>query len=383
MCFQLPALLCLSATLILLPGCGGGGSGDKTNPIPPTASPTQSPTVGRLELDGIDSILAEFDNAEYVLIIGDTEGELYAHIEGDTARSEKKLIASASKWLSSAAILALVEQGSMDLSDRPQQYIDWWTEDPTDQRSQITLQHLLAFTSGFTLDDDELGCTRDRETSLDRCSREIYEQGVEYAPGEAFYYSPAHLQIAGLMAEIAAGQPFAEIFRLNVASPLRMDNTEVQQDTANPLLAGGYVSTANDYAHFLAAVLEGVYLPGMREAWEADHTSSPVILANTPVSGYQLADVASIVGGEWHYALGHWRECEEAEWTTSCDDVAIVSSPGAFGWYPWVDFEYGYYGLIATRVIAAGRGSLPSILFGRSLQDHVANQVRALQSAAK
>ena len=55
-------------------------------------------------------------------------------------------------------IMDLVEQGVMSLDDRPQDYLAWWTSDPADPRSEITLEQLLSFTSGFDTGSDDAKC---------------------------------------------------------------------------------------------------------------------------------------------------------------------------------------------------------------------------------
>jgi hypothetical protein len=37
----------------------------------------------------------------------------------------------------------------MSYDDHPQKYIEWWTSDPKDERSWITLSQLLSFSSGL------------------------------------------------------------------------------------------------------------------------------------------------------------------------------------------------------------------------------------------
>ena len=112
----------------------------------------------------------------------------------------------------------------MDWSDRPQKYISWWTNDPTDGRSNITLQTLLSFTSGihsksplfksgFIGDNDRLpspppDCTSDLFDGLrsksnlnsETCVQQIYNLSFIYAPGSTFDYGMNHMDIAGLMA---------------------------------------------------------------------------------------------------------------------------------------------------------------------------------------
>lgn len=53
-------------------------------------------------------------------------------------------------------------------------------------------------------------------------------------------------------------------------------------------------------------------------------------------------------GESWHYSIGHWVE----------DDPVVgdgaFSSPGAFGFYPWIDATKSYYGILARNVSGAG-----------------------------
>ena len=47
----------------------------------------------------------------------------------------------------------------------------------------------------------------------------------------------------------------------------------------------------------------------------------------------------------WHYSIGHWVEDDP---TTNGD--GSFSSPGAYGYYPWIDPSKTYYGLVARSV---------------------------------
>jgi hypothetical protein len=75
-----------------------------------------------------------------------------------------------------------------------------------------------------------------------------------------------------------------------------------------------------------------------------DHTpTSSVIMKNVP-------DVAT-QNGTWHYALGCWRECSAIDYDgTGCDSPGVISSPGAFGFYPWWDQANGHWGVIALQL---------------------------------
>ena len=62
----------------------------------------------------------------------------------------------------------------------------------------------------------------------------------------------------------------------------------------------------------------------------------------------------------WHYSLGHWVENDPERGDGS------FSSPGAFGFYPWINADRSLYGVVAR---AAGAGSgLASARCGRLIR---------------
>ena len=64
-------------------------------------------------------------------------------------------------------------------------------------------------------------------------------------------------------------------------------------------------------------------------------------------------------GEQWHYSVGHWVE----------DDPTVgdgaFSSPGAFGFYPWIDAGKTWYGVLATLNVG---GAIDSVRCGRLIR---------------
>ena len=60
----------------------------------------------------------------------------------------------------------------------------------------------------------------------------------------------------------------------------------------------------------------------------------------------------------WHYSLGHWIEDDPA-------GDGAYSSPGAFGFYPWIDTSKTLYGVVARIVLA---GAYDSALCGAQIR---------------
>ena len=308
------------------------------------------------------SIRSEIDASspsELVVMFGDENGVQFVHEKG-ASQDQVFPIASASKLLSALLIMKLVEDGLMSLDDHPQQYLDWWTDDPSDLRSSVTLAQLLSFTSGFEGGtglggQDGIECVEDRNTTLDSCVREIYDRYFTYDPGTTYFYGPAHLHIAARMAEVATGETWVGLFRRLIYVPLGLEGmtTYTLPSINNPRASGGAIASAANYAKILTSIVAGTLL--------SSESLNTLTQDRTP-QGVTLAYVPTTADG-WHYAFGCWRECLEEEYTSSCDEPGVISSPGAFGFYPWFDQSTGYWGLIATQIRI--RGSSVTVPLGR------------------
>ena len=57
---------------------------------------------------------------------------------------------------------------------------------------------------------------------------------------------------------------------------------------------------------------------------------------------------------DWHYGFGFWKECDEMTYSQSCDESPVISSPGAFGFTPWIDLGNEYWGVIAIQESSNG-----------------------------
>ncbi|WP_379551278.1 serine hydrolase domain-containing protein [Qipengyuania sp. DGS5-3] len=333
---------------LALSACGGGDSAPPAtitpNPDPPTtATPTPDPAPAPAEPDfsAVTAAIEAHSDDNFAVIIGTVDGEVYSYTKGIFPLEEQYQIASASKWLTSSTIMRLVERGAMSLSDRPQDYLAFWTDDAMDPRSRITLEQLLSFTSGFNQQPGSLGCTPALTVTLQQCVEQVYADGIDTDPGSNYSYGPEHMQIAAAMAERATGTPFAELLVIQIAQPLGLSDATgfVSPTQLNPLASGGGASSPRDYALFLEAMLKGEIVSDL-DTFLTDRIPNTPILFRPQASG----DF-----GDWHYALGAFVECDQPVFDSSCSAQMTYSSPGSFGWTPWIDRRTGYWGLIARR----------------------------------
>ncbi len=68
-------------------------------------------------------------------------------------------------------MMRAVEDGSLGLDNLASEHLSYWTKDPSDMRSLITLRHLLGFTSGFT----GAGAASCSGLDFDACVQKTYE----------------------------------------------------------------------------------------------------------------------------------------------------------------------------------------------------------------
>lgn len=131
-------------------------------------------------------------------------------------------------------------------------------------------------------------------------------------------------------------------------------------NAATPLLAGGYNMNTVDYAQFLQRLMTGYYVM-------TDY------LGYNPVATVCSNCFSPLNTANLHYSLFHWIEDqtggyfdEEETYPAGVGD-GVYSSPGAFGYYPWITADKNYYGIVARRETAGSW--LESVVCGQAIRD--------------
>lgn len=328
---QIPSLKCLAAfAALLLPlaACNDDGDGGAT--------------PGSTQFAAVDSAARSAFDTQHIkgmgLSIYNRDGtKVFEQMYGNFSADQRVAIASASKMVSGAVIFRLIDQGFLSLDSTTGQVLGW-----TGEQAAISLRELLSFTSGLA---PENRCTYQSDTTLTDCVNLIAQSGLTAAPGTRFDYGSVHLDVAGRMAEVATGTAWNELFAAQLRDPLGLSSDIVyyanplkSTGTDNPLLAGGLQLTMNEYAH----VLQFVFNKGV---WQGSALLQPGIFDTQTIDPYPDAIIGKSPASNLRYGLTAWLECSTPQ--TGC---AVISSPGAFGFTPWLDRNAGYYAILGMQV---------------------------------
>ncbi len=285
-------------------------------------------------------------------------------------------IASQSKALTSTAILMLMEEGRIGLSDPVSRYIPQFAHTTvatgsdngrviTPAKRSITIRDLLTHTAGISYGNDSIVAplyaakglgpaagwgwyTADKAEPICTTVERLATLPFVKQPGEAFVYG-YNTDVLGCVVERVSGIPLDEFIRTRITQPLDMKDTffflprekrqrlatvylsdstnHVKRAPTGPRGQGDYVdgprrsfsggagllSTAHDYARFLQMLLNGGELDGVR------------ILGPKTIDLMTTNQVGTLYGNTGEgFGLGFG--------TTDRVGANGLSSVGSFGW---------------------------------------------------
>ena len=200
----------------------------------------------------------------------------------------------------------------------------------------------MSHTSGIESGQITLRTLMERRkiTSLDEEVNLFATKPMSGKPGTVFSYGNTGLNIVGRILEVVTHEDFETLFQERIAKPLEMKNTTFAKGkVVNP--SGGASSTTADYMNFLQMILQNGEYKGKQ-------IISPKTIELMQISRTVRAKVvyspAEAIGFE--YGWGEW--ILEKDQT---GNSTVVSSPGLFGTYPWVDLKRNYAAIIFVRNI--------------------------------
>jgi CubicO group peptidase (beta-lactamase class C family) len=289
----------------------------------------------------IESLIAEIPLAGASLLIAQGEAVIYERAFGAYDLSLRLPIASASKWLGAAVIASLLDDGTLHLDERTSDYVESFDDD----KSSITLRQLLAHTSG--LPKGEAPCVDQPDATLAECADAIARLPLDAAPGTAFAYGENSFQVAARMTEVATGKSWDDLFLERMAAPLGLTATDYGLRSrepgyvrvSNPRIGSGLRSTLGDYGRFARMIANRGVIEGRRVLRE----ETVALMADDHTLGAPVAFSPNLLTPHG-YGLGCWRDRVDKQ-----GRALQLSSPGAYGFTPWVDVGLGLAGVLLVR----------------------------------
>ena len=355
--------------------------------------------IAATDLSGAVTLVARRGKVVHFAAFGTTDFEANKPMRTDTLFR----LASMTKPMTAVAVLMLMEEGKLILSDPVSKFIPAFKSPkvaawnlPNDPQGagvrlltadrEVTLQHLLTHTAGLAVGTDGPAAESFRQAklsppiSLAEYSRRVGALPLRFQPGTQWEYSPAAgFAVLGRVVEIVSGMSLDQFFRQRIFSPLGMSNTffdipanratdvaavytmtaqgSVKQEPAAPLPAGveffsgagGLTGTTEDYLRFCQMLLAGGQLEGTRllsrKSVElmTDNAVGDLDLGNYPVEGQALKGYGFGLGVRVRKSTG------ASGWLGSVGDYGWA---GANGTYFWIDPKEQLIGMVmmATRI---------------------------------
>lgn len=325
--------------------------------------------------------LDNFKSLKHMAVsVGNASGQVFFHEKGNTTMDTMMHIASASKWLAGVTIMKGVQDGHLSLDDFVSDHLDYWTTDPSDPRSRITLRHVLSFEDEYVTGGVQ--CPEDQFMACVRYNYEKYNTTGD-EPGTTFHYNEFHLQIGMAMLVSATNRtgPTAHVDLVQEAvfDPAGMDKT-YYENPSNPDFSSMIHTCATDYEKFLHAYTTHQLV--------SKETYDEMGVDHFPDAKFPFP--ASYLG---HYGLGNWYECmlNMGHWRDACTDEHAMSSPGAEGYWPMDARKEQYYFQIATTGGPEFSGALrlklkpmlDAIMTGQPMPETTWSDKEAMQAAER
>ncbi|MBS0263534.1 MAG: beta-lactamase family protein, partial [Planctomycetes bacterium] len=130
-------------------------------------------------------------------------------------------IASMTKPITATALMILVDEGKLSISDPVSKYIPAFADARLatgKPAREITVRDLLTHTSGLTGDQGV------KEGSLEKTVQEMATRTLAFEPGSKWSYSPG-LTVCGRIIEVVSGMPFQDFLARRIFEPLKMRET--------------------------------------------------------------------------------------------------------------------------------------------------------------
>jgi len=285
-----------------------------------STAPLQRPSPAASAISGISASVAELAEVmgpdfNGVLLVKDAVDAAplqasfgMANFERAVANQPATLfqIGSVSKWVTSVAVLRLVDRGVLDL-DRP---IGAWLPELGASGQQVSLRHLMSNTSGIpnalspALRSDPASVMQ--PLSMLQAAQRFAGGAPAFVPGSRFDYVPTNWIVVGAVLERVSGKTFAQVLDEEVFIPAGARSTGLpdagylaRPDAATPY-ASGLPRTPKTTPHVTYVAASGTVYSNAADLARLAET----VYGTALLSAASRAELSRINVVEESYALG-------------------------------------------------------------------------------
>jgi cyclic peptide transporter len=208
------------------------------------------PFVTKDKLKQIDNMVrkemkkGKIPGLSLVIVAGDRtvyqKGFGYADLQTKSAVEPTTLfeLGSNTKAITGLAVLKLVQEQAIRLTDPVQQYLPWFSL--RNGGDDITLGELLHHTSGISFTSIGDIPESSRDNALLQTVKTLHNQSLSAAPGAQFEYATINYDVLGLIVQQVSGKSYEEYVQSEILQPLGLTHTTFLSSSAAQFVATGY-----------------------------------------------------------------------------------------------------------------------------------------------
>jgi CubicO group peptidase (beta-lactamase class C family) len=234
--------------------------------------------------------------------------------------------------------MTFVDEGKISLDDRVSKFLPIFE---TYGKNYITIRQCLSHQTGIADNPRLIAKLLERRKfeSLEDEVNSFAKKEIAADPGTTFLYSGMGLNIAGRVLEVVSKTKFDQLIKQRILSPLNMRNSSFTPENYAINPSGGATSTAGDYMNFMSMLLAKGTFGGKRILSENAILQMQTIQTKNVSKKYSPK-----VAEGFEYGLGEWIEQIDSKGISR-----VVSCPGLFGTWPYIDLCKNYAAIIFIK----------------------------------
>ncbi|KOY17876.1 serine hydrolase domain-containing protein [Paenibacillus xylanivorans] len=197
----------------------------------------------------VETIMAKSATPGVAMVIseqGETKYKFYgyADVHNNKMVTEESLfeLGSTTKAFTALAIILLADEGFLSYSDYVSDYIPWFEPTFKGEKVNISINQLLAHTSGIPPWSIRLIPEGTTEDSLEKTVHNVSDIALDTYPGTAYNYATVNYDVLAMIIEKVTGKSYQDYVTESILVPLKMTDSyfSTGQEKESDKLTKGY-----------------------------------------------------------------------------------------------------------------------------------------------